>query len=117
MCSLFPVAHMTWVRKHWPPADGVLPVLALQGEELEPARKKAEAAGVRDIFIDDLREEFTRDYVFPMFRCARARCPLTPFIIAFSGWFLGWDLPAPVLDPFFWQILQASRGPWWSPLI
>ena len=40
----------------------------LQGEELEPARKKAEAAGVKDIFIDDLREEFVSDYVFPMFR-------------------------------------------------
>ena len=40
-----------------------------QGEELEPARQKAEAAGVKDIFIDDLREEFVRDFVFPMFRC------------------------------------------------
>ena len=39
-----------------------------QGEELEPARKKAELMGVRQIFIDDLREEFVRDYVFPMFR-------------------------------------------------
>ncbi|MGE4221260.1 MAG: argininosuccinate synthase [Alphaproteobacteria bacterium] len=39
-----------------------------QGEELEPARKKAEMLGVRDIFIEDLREEFVRDYVFPMFR-------------------------------------------------
>ena len=39
-----------------------------QGEELEPARKKAEAAGVKEIFIDDLREEFVRDYVWPMFR-------------------------------------------------
>ena len=39
-----------------------------QGEELEPARQKAEAAGVKEIFIDDLREEFVRDYVFPMFR-------------------------------------------------
>jgi argininosuccinate synthase len=39
-----------------------------QGEELEPARKKAEMAGVRQIFIDDLREEFVRDFVFPMFR-------------------------------------------------
>jgi argininosuccinate synthase len=39
-----------------------------QGEELEPARAKAEAAGVKDIFIDDLREEFVRDFVFPMFR-------------------------------------------------
>ncbi|KAI8104908.1 hypothetical protein M9435_000085 [Picochlorum sp. BPE23] len=39
-----------------------------QGEELEPARKKAEAAGVKEIYIDDLREEFVRDYVWPMFR-------------------------------------------------
>ncbi len=39
-----------------------------QGEELEPARKKAEMFGVREIFIDDLREEFVRDFVFPMFR-------------------------------------------------
>ncbi len=39
-----------------------------QGEELEPARVKAEAMGVKEIYIDDLREEFVRDYVFPMFR-------------------------------------------------
>src|SRR5258706_8323759 len=39
-----------------------------QGEELEPARKKAELLGVREIFVDDLREEFVRDFVFPMFR-------------------------------------------------
>ena len=39
-----------------------------QGEELAPARKKAEMMGVREIFIDDLREEFVRDFVFPMFR-------------------------------------------------
>ena len=39
-----------------------------QGEELEPARRKAQAQGVKEIFIDDLREEFVRDYVYPMFR-------------------------------------------------
>lgn len=39
-----------------------------QGEELEPARRKAEKAGIKDIFIDDLREEFVRDYVYPMVR-------------------------------------------------
>ena len=41
-----------------------------QGEELEPARKKAELLGIKpqNIFIEDLREEFVRDYVFPMFR-------------------------------------------------
>lgn len=39
-----------------------------QGEELEPARKKAELLGIKEIYIEDLREEFVRDYVFPMFR-------------------------------------------------
>ena len=39
-----------------------------QGEEIEPARKKAEMMGVKQIFIEDVREEFVRDYVFPMFR-------------------------------------------------
>ncbi len=39
-----------------------------QGEEVEPARAKAKAAGVKEIYIDDMREEFARDYVFPMFR-------------------------------------------------
>ena len=39
-----------------------------QGEEVEPARAKAQAMGVKEIYIDDLREEFARDFVFPMFR-------------------------------------------------
>ena len=39
-----------------------------QGEELEPARKKAEMLGIKQIFVEDLRETFTRDFVFPMFR-------------------------------------------------
>ena len=39
-----------------------------QGEEVEPARAKAQALGVKEIYIDDLREEFVRDFVFPMFR-------------------------------------------------
>ncbi len=39
-----------------------------QGEELEPARKKAELFGVKEIFVDDLRDTFVRDFVFPMFR-------------------------------------------------
>ena len=38
-----------------------------QGEEVEPARAKAEAMGIKEIYIDDLREEFVRDFVFPMF--------------------------------------------------
>ncbi len=40
-----------------------------QGEELEPAREKAASMGVKEIYIDDVREEFVRDFVFPMFRC------------------------------------------------
>ncbi|MDF2444831.1 MAG: Argininosuccinate synthase [Moraxellaceae bacterium] len=39
-----------------------------QGEEVEPARAKAQAMGIKDIYIEDLREEFVRDFVFPMFR-------------------------------------------------
>ena len=39
-----------------------------QGDELEPARERAESLGIREIFVEDLREEFVRDYVFPMFR-------------------------------------------------
>jgi argininosuccinate synthase len=39
-----------------------------QGDELEPARRKAEMMGIKEIYIEDLREEFVRDYVFPMFR-------------------------------------------------
>ena len=39
-----------------------------QGEEVAPARQKAEAMGVTEIFVEDLQEVFVRDYVFPMFR-------------------------------------------------
>ena len=39
-----------------------------QGEEVEPARNKAQSLGVKEIFIDDLKEEFVKDFVFPMFR-------------------------------------------------
>lgn len=39
-----------------------------QGEEVEPARAKAQALGIKEIYIEDLREEFVRDFVFPMFR-------------------------------------------------
>jgi argininosuccinate synthase len=39
-----------------------------QGEEVEPAREKAKAMGIKEIFIEDVREEFARDFVFPMFR-------------------------------------------------
>jgi len=39
-----------------------------QGEEVEPARAKAQSMGIKEIYIEDLREEFARDYVFPMFR-------------------------------------------------
>ena len=39
-----------------------------QGEEVAPARAKAEALGIKEIYIEDLREEFVRDFVFPMFR-------------------------------------------------
>ena len=57
----------------WLPAQPLHQVITFtadlgQGEELEPARRKAEMMGVKQIFIDDLREEFVRDFVFPMMR-------------------------------------------------
>ena len=45
---------------------------------MEPARKRAEEFGVKEIYIDDLREEFVRDYVFPMFRCCALDGLLVP---------------------------------------
>ena len=40
-----------------------------QGEEVEPARKKAQTLGVKKIYIENLENTFVKDYVFPMFRC------------------------------------------------
>src|SRR3954466_8301779 len=61
---------LKWLQQEYR-AEGVTFTADLgQGEELEPARKKAELLGIKpeNIFIEDLREEFVRDYVFPMFR-------------------------------------------------
>ena len=43
-----------------------------QGEDIEPAREKAQLLGIKDIYIEDLREEFVKDYVFPMFQGQRS---------------------------------------------
>ena len=73
-----------------------------QGEELEPARRKAELLGVKPehIFIEDLREEFVRDYVFPMFR-ANAQ---------YEGqYLLGTSIARPLIAKRLVEIAQASR--------
>ncbi len=59
---------LRWLQEHYGCEVVTFTADLGQGEELEPARKKAEMLGVKEIFIEDLREEFTRDYVFPMFR-------------------------------------------------
>jgi len=59
---------LTWLREELGAEVVTFTADLGQGEELEPARLKAEALGVKEIFIDDVREEFVRDYVFPMFR-------------------------------------------------
>ncbi|MCC7426434.1 MAG: argininosuccinate synthase [Alphaproteobacteria bacterium] len=60
---------LRWLQVTYPGCEVVTFTADLgQGEELEPARKKAEMAGVKEIFIEDLREEFTRDFVAPMMR-------------------------------------------------
>lgn len=59
---------LKWLQEHYSAEVITFTADLGQGEELEPARKKAESAGVKKIYIDDLREEFVRDFVFPMFR-------------------------------------------------
>ena len=60
---------LRWLKENYEGAEVVTFTADLgQGEELEPVRGKAQAAGVKEIFIDDLKEEFVRDFVFPMFR-------------------------------------------------
>ncbi len=78
-----------------------------QGEELEPARQKAVLLGIRPehIFIEDLREEFVRDYVFPMFR-ANAR---------YEGlYLLGTSIARPLIAKKQIEIarLRWARTPW-----
>jgi argininosuccinate synthase len=59
---------LRWLQDHYACEVVTFTADIGQGEELEPVRAKAQAAGVREIYIEDLREAFVRDYVFPMFR-------------------------------------------------
>jgi argininosuccinate synthase len=59
---------LKWLKEHYQCEVVTFTADLGQGEELEPARKKAEMFGVKQIYIEDLREEFVRDFVFPMFR-------------------------------------------------
>ncbi len=70
-----------------------------QGEELEPARKKAELMGIKEIHIEDLREEFVRDFVFPMFRANTV----------YEGqYLLGTSIARPLIAKRLVQIAQES---------
>ncbi|WIJ25440.1 argininosuccinate synthase [Devosia sp. RR2S18] len=70
-----------------------------QGEELEPARKKAEMLGIKEIHIEDLREEFVRDFVFPMFRANAL----------YEGvYLLGTSIARPLIAKRLVEIAQAS---------
>ena len=59
---------LKWLQQHYRCEVVTFTADLGQGEELEPARKKAEMLGIEEIYIEDLREEFVGDYVFPMFR-------------------------------------------------
>jgi len=59
---------LKWLQEHYQCEVVTFTADLGQGEELEPARKKAQMLGVKEIFIEDLREEFVSNYVFPMFR-------------------------------------------------
>lgn len=59
---------LCWLKEHYACEVVTFTADIGQGEEIEPAREKAKKFGIKEIFIEDLREEFVRDYVFPMFR-------------------------------------------------
>ncbi len=59
---------LTWLREHYGCDVVTFTADIGQGEEIEPARIKAEKLGIKEIFIEDLGEEFARDFIFPMFR-------------------------------------------------
>ena len=59
---------LKWLQEHYDCEIVTFTADIGQGEELEPARRKAKKMGVKEIYIDDLKEEFVRDFVFPMFR-------------------------------------------------
>ena len=59
---------LRWLQDHYSAEVVTFTADIGQGEDIEPARAKAELLGIKEIFIEDLREEFVRDYVFPMFR-------------------------------------------------
>ena len=59
---------LSWLQHHYRCEVVTFTADIGQGEELEPARAKARAGGVEEIYIEDLREEFVRDFVYPMFR-------------------------------------------------
>jgi len=59
---------LRWLQDHYNAKVVTFTADIGQGEDIEPARAKAELMGIKEIFIEDLREEFVRDYVFPMFR-------------------------------------------------
>ena len=59
---------LRWLQDHYNAEVVTFTADIGQGEDIEPARAKADLLGIKEIFIEDLREEFVRDYVFPMFR-------------------------------------------------
>ena len=59
---------LRWLQDHYRAEVVTFTADIGQGEDIEPARAKAEMMGIKQIYIEDLREEFVRDYVFPIFR-------------------------------------------------
>ena len=59
---------LRWLQDHYRAEVVTFTADICQGEDIEPARAKAEMMGIKQLYIEDLREEFVRYYVFPMFR-------------------------------------------------
>ncbi len=91
---------LKWLQEHYQAEIITFTADLGQGEELEPARKKAEMFGIKDIRIVDVREEFVRDFVFPMFRANAL----------YEGqYLLGTSIARPVIAKHLVEIARGNR--------
>jgi len=92
---------LVWLKEHYGCEVVTFTADIGQGEELEPARAKAKKLGVKEIFIEDLREEFVRDFVFPMFRANT---------IYEGEYLLGTSIARPLIAKHLVRIAKKTRA-------
>ncbi|MGH8120310.1 MAG: argininosuccinate synthase, partial [Gammaproteobacteria bacterium] len=92
---------LVWLKEHYGCEIVTFTADIGQGEELDPARAKAKKLGVREIFIEDLKEEFVRDFVFPMFRANT---------IYEGEYLLGTSIARPLIAKHLVEIARKTRA-------